>query len=427
MARHWLLDGTALAFATLMTTAAMMAQAPPAARSLAIADAQATPATQLRLRLVGLLAAAPWSTEVTIEWTGFDASHRWRDRRHAKVQKQPDATGVIAIDVPDWPPAVSRTLRVRTADPLYLDVDLPPVADPDLAIEHSIAVRPAGRWTSRVVDAAGNAQVAGVLAYRPYEGAAMQRPVAATRTAADGTFVLKVPPEEPLWIIATPVPPSFLGPRSRCGTCELARRLRHGIQTLPTCVQATGHLGAAQALPPMVQAQAAIVSGRILRNDEIDVHAPIVTIAPTRGTPLEVMPGLVLHRQSDGKLLLETSVGADLDGNFALPAHPGSEVDVRIGDAQVQAQPVVRRILAPDQLRFELPASVLLQAMRRGAPDKAVDIEIEGRGTIPFSAGFLLVLPNGSMRVRAVDGLLRGPWRTIGAADAGTILDLELR
>jgi hypothetical protein len=282
--------------------------------------------------------------------------------------------------------------RLWASDPRYLRLRQSWNGGQDVGEEMLVRVYAQATLTGRVVDEQDRPVKAQVMASVPRDAIEPRGSNPSTWTRADGTWSLRVPASPALQIDAQ------------------ATNGSEASSLLPAHVVVQARAGAATEVPDLVLARASLVTGSVRWLD---------------GEPLAGV--LVWLRRVDGEVTSHAEY-TDGQGRFELPAAPGRPVDVIMGTFVPDIES--RRTVPGQGVEFRLPRPVVVRA-RRGGND-ADDAQIEcGADTIlehdsHGSRSRWVVAPTREIRARATAGRWRSAWRTIGPADAGKTIDLEL-
>jgi len=357
--------------------------------SLALTAAHDATGPTLRVRLLGLDDEAPWTTAVSLDIYGEDETGREVDD---SVEARPDAQGRMSFAVPDWAVTGMTKGRLSASDPRYLRLRQSWNGGQDVDEEMLVRVYAQATLSGRVVDEQDKPVRAQVTADVPRDAVRSDANNRTTYTRADGTWSLTVPASARLKVAAS------------------ATRGSDALSLLEADVVVQARAGATTAVPDLVLARASLVTGTV------------------RWIDGEPAPGVyVWLRRVDGE---PTSCAewTDGQGRFELPAAAGRAVDVIMGTFVPDIES--RRTVPGQSVEFRLPRPVVVRA-RRGGKD-ADDAQIEfGADTMlehdsHGSRSRCVVSPTREIRARATAGRWRSAWRTIGPADAGKTIDLEL-
>ena len=381
---------------------------------------------QLRIRLIGMHADAPWTGTVKVRLIGWDLSKHPAKRIEHTARQQPATDGLAEFTLPAWATDPWCAIEVKASDPYYRQVATQRFDTLRLDTELQIEVQPMARAAGRVIDRDGRAVHAAIRVYRQDDERPIRIPTAATTTAVDGKWRLKIPAGVSLLLTIVPILrnhelPSALREVVTIGHGELTLARP---DLLPSSTQLVGRIGETTDIATSPPALAATVTGVARWSDGESIAGAQVRIRPRRGQQLDVSDDLQLHIQVDGALAPATSTWTATDGRFTLPAIPGTSVEVEFADLHLP--PTVTVAAAPGAVTFDLPRPVELQVMCDGELVEGASIEVDGAPDPTCLRWGARLSPTHPMRVRAVHGARHSAWRSIGPLDAGRCIELEL-
>jgi len=359
-----------------------------ASSSLALTAAHDATGPTLRVRLLGLDDEAPWTSAVSLDIYGEDETGREVDD---SVEARPDAEGRMSFAVPDW--AVTRMTngRLWASDPRYLRLRQSWNGGQDVGEEMLVRVFAQATVTGRVVDEQDKPVRAQVTADVPRDAVRSDANNRTTYTRADGTWSLTVPASARLKVAAHATNASD----------------RASLLEADAVVQARA--AATTTVPDLVLARGSLVTGSVRWID---------------GEPLAGV--LVWLRRVDGEVTSHAGY-TDGQGRFELPAAPGRPVDVLMATFVPDIES--RRTVPGQGVEFRLPRPVVVRARRGGNDVDDAQIELGAHAILEHDSHGSrrwVVAPTREIRARATAGRWRSAWRTIGPADAGKTIDLEL-
>lgn len=401
------------------------ARSPVAAGPIATGPHAAPAGPTLRVRLRGLHPEAPWTATLHLDVDGRDdARDQWLDHDASAV---PDAGGAATFVLPAWAGA-AREGRIRAEDPNYRPLahrwDGAPPAD-----ELLLDVQVVALLTGRVVDEQRQPVPAArltVFAWR--DGAPVDGELAQANSEADGTFRLSIPPDVPLWLLATPLLAAtgrgYRGPGAGVRDTGSMR-----ADLLPVGRAVRGAVGAPARLDDLVLARSARLVGAVRWQDGAPVALATVQTRPHDGTTLRVTSATSVQHHADGRLSPVASADSADDGTFELPAVAGAPLLVAVTTLPdtVLLSPLQQAAVAPQRVDFLVPRPVRLVAVHRDRSVAGAMVEIEGwRPVAADGHGAVAVVLNQPGRVRARHGRLCSPWLGVPPDAAGTTVELAL-
>lgn len=413
---------TAVANATPPVDTADHRTAAPAERTSPVATFAA--ADRLRLRLIGLHAAAPWTAALQIE---LQATRRDGVQVERTGKVTPDAEGRGSFAVGDDLLAI-RELRVWADDRLYLPLRERRPGPLSLAQEIELGVFRAGVLTGRITSAGGSPVSPGrAAAYLLQHGQPTDRAIAMAETDAEGRYRLLLPPSVTVWVLAAASRPR----PSWIAVDPFAQPILGLLATdqLPTAITATSPDGGERELADLVLAAPAVVRGSLRWADGQPIADAEVAIRPADGVPFSIGNRSVVLRQADGRLAPCTAVWSGDDGSFSLPAQAGTTVSIRLDKLpQVYLHGSLRQhtVVAPHTLAIAVPRPITLRVHHGGRPSRAT-IEFDGAERVDTDDNGVLRLVTGAeLSVRASHQRLRSQVRLVAPTATGTTIELEL-
>lgn len=402
-------------------------------------DEAAAAGPTLRVRLRGLVPAAPWTTELKIDFEGRDKSKDIYGDHEDRVEVAADGTAEFLL--PSWVTEVTRRkLRIDAEDPNYRPT-LVRLRDGaiDLDAELVIDVQAIGVLTGRVVDIRGEPVIAArVTAFAFEDGRLAPGELGTTTTSIEGRYHLEAAPDTPLSVVVVPMREAQISGRFLTG--------RHGAiadlgipraDLLPTSVCVTATLGTSESLPDIVLPDAATVRGIVQWQDGrkipkvklIAVRADRAGLRPSN----EVSPNYQFEVRPDGALDVQATTWTDDDGRYEFAARPGERLDLYIAELpdvllhHGSVAPTATTAPAPATTLVELALPVRLRALRDGSPATNAVVRIPALEREACNdAGEVLLFTTGPARVQAFAGRQSSPWTTVTKDQGGTVVDLVL-
>ena len=398
------------------TAAPVVVAVPSSAESPAIApsteaaaDLDRTPAPVaastpvLAVRMVGLDARAPWTAPLRLRLEGRDEA---RDERlNHEDAFVPDGDGQGRFVLPAWARDRTTEWRVVGEDPNYLDVEVLCFGALPLETGLTIEAQVVAVLRGRVVDEAGTpVPAARIAAFVLAEGRPEAEASRLTSTSIDGAFVLQVPPDTPLYLVAAAMEEARLSGKwlaSRHGAIATLGRLRSELS--PAACECRGEVGAVTDVGTLVLPRAALVTAVLRWSDG----------RPIAGAKVTSLPEFVAHELSLGEgarlgfvglaeppANLVTAVTAN-DGCARLAASAGSRFVLDV--AEVEGCVLLDRgpkpfFVAPATVPIELPLPVQFVATAAGETVTDATFELKdaaGRVVrrVPGHAGEVRVVP----------------------------------
>ncbi|MCU0864403.1 MAG: hypothetical protein MUC36_11455 [Planctomycetes bacterium] len=379
---------------------------------------------QLRLRLIGLHAATPWTAALQIE---LHATRRDGVQVQRTGKVTPDAEGRGSLPCDDDLVAI-RELRVWADDRRYLPLRERRPGPVSLAQEIELGVFRASVLTGRITSASGSPMTpARAAAYLLQHGQPTDRAIAMAETDADGRYRLLLPPAVTVWVLAAATRPR----PSWIAVDPFAQPILGLLANdhLPTATTATSPDDGERELADLVLAAPAAVSGSLRWADGQPIEDAEVAIRPADGVPFSIGNRSVVLRQADGRLAPSTAVWSSDDGSFSLPAQAGNAVSILLDKVpQVYLHGSLRRhaVIAPHTLAIALPRPITLRVHHGGRPSRAT-IEFDGAERVDTDDDGVLQLVTGAkLSVRASHQRLRSPVQVVSPTATGTTIELEL-
>lgn len=304
-------------------------------------------------RLVGMHAALPWSSRLTVHASaGSPAEPVAWDGEVAVTD------GVFAVQLPAWArDAASLRLQFTAADPWYLQLDQ---SFDRRALDGgplTITVTPVRMLLGSVVDEPGGS-VAGARVMVFAAAASVPRApcVATTACDAQGCFRIPVAADAEFFVVA--IPPS--GSADPVAGEEIA--------LVPAGIVAAPAAGPSQ-LEPIVLPAAAFVTGTVSGNDERPVAGATVSLRLDSVVMLDRKNGIAWLR--DGRVVQDQTALTSPSGRFRLPALRGQSGRVlveRLGSA-LPSKFVSARVVAPQEVMLRLEGlPVTIRVLTDGKP-----------------------------------------------------------
>lgn len=381
---------------------------------------------QLRVRLRGLHAQAPWTALLRLDVDGHDEKRLPIEHGDHLL---PDANGVVTFALPSWALQMTRG-RLRSDNgnyqPLQLTTDKPFDFTQELVVDVQVIAIVNGRVVGpQRVPLPG----ARVQAFAIRDGAPVDGSLARINTRHDGTFTIAVPPDQPLLLVAVPTIP--LDTRSTTIGGGVLDRGVVRSDLLPAALTTRGALGSPQEVGDIVLGTATPITGFVRWSDGTPVANAAVTVVPHGASN-----GLVIDENNSvgvraaGSAIPGGTATSSRDGSFSLPAIADGRVDLwllKIGGCELVGEPLVRKATAGEHVLFEVPRPVRLRVKQRGKPAPLARFEVEG--WLPLMAnheGHVDAVLLQALRVRGVHEASRSPWRDVPVDAAGTTIDLEV-
>ena len=381
---------------------------------------------QLRVRLRGMHAKAPWTAPLHLD---IDALLANRDGATHTAAIAPDADGLAVFPLPAWAPRMFRG-RIGGTDANYRAVLQRTNAPFDFTLELVLDVQVVALVTGRVVDAQRTPlSGARVVAFAMRDGAPIDGIVGQTNTRTDGTFRIAVPPEQPLLMVAVPTRASGKRITMDGGGVMDDGRLRSDL--LPASLATRGVIGAPLDVGDIVLGAATPITGVVRWSDGAPVANAKVIVAPYGAqSGLQIDEHNFVGARADGRVIPGGPTTTAKDGSFALPAVAGGGAELwllEIGGCEVVGEPSGRKANAGEHVIIELPRPVRLRVTERGTPVPLARLETEGWMPLKANAeGHLDAVLLKALRVRGVHEAARSAWRDVPTTAAGTTIDLEV-
>lgn len=273
--------------ASVVVAAAGPAESPaiaPATEAAAELDRTPAPvaasAAVLAVRMVGFDARAPWTAPLRLRIEGRDEA---RDERLSHEDAfVPDGDGQGRFVLPAWARDSTTEWRVVGEDPNYLDVEVLCFGALPLEAGFTIEVQVVAVVRGRVVDEAGvPVPAARIAAFVSAEGRPEAEPSRLTSTSADGSFVLQVPPDTPLYLVAAAMEEARLSGKwltSHHGAIATLGRVRSELS--PAARECRGQVGAVADAGTIVLPRAAQVTAVLRWSDGRPIAGAKVTSGP---------------------------------------------------------------------------------------------------------------------------------------------------
>ena len=358
----------------------------------------------MRGQLLGLRPGVPWAAPIRLRVTGRVEGERFEETEEIQV----DAVGSFPIPLSPRARRAERfELRLEADDPWHLPVHLETgAAVRTRTAPLGVHVQPIGVVTGKVVDARGEPVPAARLCVFPMTDTGVAaRQHAATNSAADGNFTLRVPAAATFLVVAIPMREASLsGMRftmrdGAIADCNVARD-----DLLPASLTATTGFGSSSDLPPLTLEDSVLVEGIVVDSLSRPVPGVPVRWTPrrTRHSPLRAEP-IELWWWSDGTLDRTALATTDTEGRFRLPARPLRIGTLEVVDSGGRPEPFVeaRAGAAPWQTVVRVDRTTL-RAERDGIPASGVALawmhnsidlrttDEHGELEVPYSPGKII-------------------------------------
>ncbi|MEO6595354.1 MAG: RNA polymerase sigma factor [Planctomycetota bacterium] len=333
----------------------------------------------VRCQLTGLDPNAPWSTPIEVRLPGGDEQEM--------RQLLPDEHGAFAIATPDRA-GDAFAARIGAADPNYQDFELTVELSPSRHAEaaYEIPVQPVAMIVGTVVDHHGEpVPCTRVSAFAWLDGKPRE-PRHAANTAADGSFVLKMPMATELFLVA-------LAMHEDQGKKQVAGR--HGAipdsgeprdDLLQTTARATCAFGARTDVGVLTLSQPAWITGELRDPQGRPVIGEFVHWCPSPQVTLELAWDLQFVGTTWQDLMLVPGAKTDENGRFRLAARTGTKGTLYFAQSYQRFEPFVgmRQVTAPADVPVQLAGNtVLLRVVRLGVPVQNAYLKHDG----PFQVG----------------------------------------
>ncbi|MFN3243362.1 MAG: hypothetical protein ACE37K_17805 [Planctomycetota bacterium] len=386
----------------------------------------------LVVRLRGLHADAPWTSELRLELQDRSrAQHRFDDH----VATAPiDAEARCRLELPSWwQPGRMVRLGVQGRQDGYRDVFVRQRGALTLAGELVLDVQPVATVLGHVHDAQGEpVRAARIAAYRTRDGQPIGRAVAETGSDERGAFRLLAPPDAELFVVAIPMRPQAMRWRRSDGvqdTGELHPSLLPSARTARLDIR-TPRDGFDFVVP-----DAARVHGTVTHPDgrpaaDARVHLTSTNAADANATNLDVSEHTTLTVLADGTLAVSGDVPTGDDGRFELPAAPGQQVIAQVltvlhmrivGNLQLHVA------TAPARVDVVLPFTTTVRAVHQDQLQPHARLVSERGQSLRFEKdGTRQLLVAEPTVVRADRGVLRSDWTALDVGDDHRTVDLQL-
>ncbi len=379
---------------------------------------------QLRVRLRGLHPAAAWGAQLHLRIDGLDTSSRqWFDH---STSVAPDERGEAVFALPDWyGTVISHDHWITGHAESYRELRERWQGASDLGQERIVDVQVVAMLYGSVFDSARRpVDSARVTAFALRDGVPTEPELARSPTAENGRWVLRVPPDVPVFVLATPMQPSvgrYLEHRGDNGALR--------TDLLPASITARGVVGAGTAVPDLVLAPAIALQGHVRWLDGEGIQHALVRTLADEGVPLRLSDLAAVQRDPSGLLLPRGGTSTDRSGAFTLAAVPGRPQGVQVERLHEMhlLTPVQATAVPPQPIDLRLPRPIRLRALHRGAAQSHAIVELDGRGSLATNeAGVVDVVTTTALRVRGARERLRSAWLDVPADAAGTTIDLQL-
>ena len=397
---------------------------------------------RLRIRLRGLHPEAPWTSAVLLVLQR-DGSNTDDDKPHV-VSGVPKTDGTLGLDLPTWMDR-ARESRLEADDPRYLPVSVRQDRPFDATQELIVDIQVVAVFTGRVLDADGQPVPATrVTAYRTDNALPANTTFGQTNTTAEGRFVLRAPPSQPLAIVAVAMHEAESGGRRRTeadGARADNGRIRADL--LPTWVHASGGVAAPNEVGDVTLPRPAHLTG-VVRWSDGPVMPGAYVSAYCPGLRTILLGTRVGHYslvvREDGTIVSSVSVVADDNGAFVVAAPAGVRMSLsaqpRSGSWNSVSSSAKTTASAPQHVDVVVPRPVVLRVTREGSPVRRATVRLEAAPGSP-SLGvqtnrtddhgeMWLQLGEHRVVIAAYEGSLRSAPRTLGPEDAGKQYELAL-
>lgn len=318
---------------------------------------EAAPPASLRGRLVGLHARVPWRAPLAVHTTWHDGERE--QTRDERVTSGTD--GAFAVALPAWSERCRNVrVHVRGEDESHAPLDWSQAVAIDAAAELQVAVEQLPVILGSVVDARG-AAVADtmVMVFALVDGVPKAGAVASERTAADGSFRVRVPAPTPRLVAAVP-------PDGRKD------------------VVASGIAAAASTvveLVPLVLPDAAQVTGRVRHRDGNAITSAEVEWLARSAVMLDESLGL--GWRVDGSVNRRIKAATDASGRFVLPALHGDKgrvhatrIDGWLPDKGAMVMAMVTAVAPQDVVVTVAGRPTTFEVLADGAPAGIANVEL---------------------------------------------------
>jgi hypothetical protein len=310
----------------------------------------------LRGRLRGTVPTARWTAALALHIKGLVA----RERRRARLEVPVAGDGSFEVRLPDWTRSCDEfELRVIAEDPWHLPLDARFGAEARASDTLDLDVVPIGIVAGTVVDDSGSgvpaARIAALEMRR--ERGDLSDPRATVNTDAEGAFVLRVPLEAELLLVAVPMrEASISGLRltGHEGAITDSNQTRDDL--LPASAIVRTALGTRVELAALRLASPAPVSGSVLWQDGSPVPGVGVVWMPQDATTTVWIVERNLGRWDDGGTAWAGRTTTDERGRFAVPVAPGRPGVCFLVDGAGRNHALVApaRAVGPADLTFRL-------------------------------------------------------------------------
>ncbi|MFO1032249.1 MAG: sigma-70 family RNA polymerase sigma factor [Planctomycetota bacterium] len=363
----------------------------------------AAPTSDLAVRLLGLDPRAPWTARLRLRLEGRDeARDEWLSHEDAFV---PDGDGQGRFALPAWAHDRTTKWRVVGEDPNYLDVEVLRDGALPLATGLTIEVQAVAVLRGRVVDEAGApVPAARIAAFLLAEGRPEAEPSRLTSTSDDGAFVLQVPPDTPLYLVAAAMEEASLSGRrltSRHGAIATLGRFRSALS--PAACTCRGAVGTVTDAGTIVLPAAVSVTAVVRWSDGGLITGARVVLRPEPAAnrlSLGDDASLAFTTVAQQPAMLATATTAS-DGRALLGARPGGRFVLEVTEIDgfvLQDPPLAPVGAVPSTVAIDVPRPVRFVAMADGAPVADAWFELKDaagsvRRRIRGSKGELQVVP----------------------------------
>lgn len=396
---------------------------------VAAADAEVVPEPWF-VQLTGVVPAVPWTAPLRLVFA-----------ERLEVLAEVDVQGACRF----MPPAMARSpafqqLRLVANDPNYRLQRPHQRAD---TLQHfardQFAVLPIAQLRGRVLGPDGTGLVARVQAFAWDADGPREQVLARTESQPDGTYVLLVPPDMELLLLAEatmaePAPPlgaSRQGPTALSFSAVEGERQGSGDarpDLSPASLRAHGQHGAPRTVPDMRLDATAMLTGRVLFADGRPLPFVAVTAQPRASQAL----WREQHHWSASEGLVRGAFAfADRDGAFALPLAPGVTFTVMATatDPLLLAGEPKAEGSAPGHVELRAPGElVTLRVVHEGQPEPNAWLELGDFSWRSDASGKSRVtIGPDPMRVRARAGVRSSPWADLSPGARSPVMTLQLQ
>jgi hypothetical protein len=374
--------------------------------------------------LRGLHAKAPWTASLQLDVDGQGAAGQWLDH---DTQATPDAEGRCSLPLPAWYHTTTQGKgRIVARDPHYVALQHRWEGMIDPAQELVLDVQVVAIIEGRVADMRGSpVSAARVCAFAIRDGEPTDPKLAEATAIFDGRYRLRVPPDAPMLLIATPMTPVLPVNRYADGSVTDTGAMRSDL--LPVTRRSSCTVGVVStedfALPDATR-----ITGVVRWTNGVPVAQ--ATVGALRGARvLAISDAAAIRLLPNGAVLPLAQAETDEHGQFSLPGIHGTAVDIKVvhlPGAQLLDDLPVQTTAPPQRCEFLVPLPITLRVLHAGAVVPNAELDFERTLERAGNNGEFAIVTARPLRAQAGHERLRSPWTAIEPRAAGTTIELEL-